>query len=504
MRAQPETRRNRPLTDVLDAVARLDQALALRSPLRRRSQIQAAAAAVLEQLSLLADEDLLALDKRVRSWSEYIHWGHGANLPRGFVATDPETVRAAAAAASLAASGFVREQACRSLASFLPWSVNLLAIRTGDWVQQVRSAALDGLREIEPQELVAHLALVSHLTRGRSRADQLSAIVERTLRTDAGLAALHGARCLPADVGTRRTAWTLLLAWNQETVRTELAAAARDMDPWLRSWAAREARRREVSRAVRLGVSSVLRQDPVGRLRAQALQLAIDESSVDELDLAPALSDSSSAVRSLAHAHMRATGVDIAAIYRSRVASDPTVGDLLGLGEVGAKEDAGAITPSLHSDRPGHRRAALIATVMLLDRDAVPIAAEMLSDPSPRVARTATRLLSRRPLPDDLIGELQTQASGSATTGPRRRAVTLLRPYPWRWLLAILRNWPTADDEMAHFLAAELAEWHKRSARVGIGPPAAYATEIRERIQGLGEQSARAIEFVLRTSAPPR
>ena len=487
---------------LLDSVTRLNEELTPRRFGMRRRDVPAVAAEVLQRLSALSDSDLLSLDKRVRSWSEYLHWGHGANLPRGFVAGDLETVRAAASSAAFARSGFIREQACRCLAGFLPWSTALLLIRTSDWVPQVRAVALEALAPTEPNDLVAHLALVGHLTRDRSRADELRTLVEGRLRTDAGSLALSAARRSHPDVMARRTAWTLSLAWSPEAVRAELTEAARAPDPWLRWWASGQARAPEVEGGVRREVAAVLLEDRVGRLRAQGLQLVIDAGDAETGDLMTALSDRSASVRSVAQAYLKRAGTDTAERYRTRLTSSPRIGDIYGLGETGSEADADLIAPWLESSDARLRRAALIATVALLDQRAVRTAMDMLHDQSPRVAGTAMRLISRRRVPDDLVEALERQAVNSAFQD-RRRAVVLLRPFAWRWLLAVLRNLPAADSDMAHFLDTELAEWLKRSARISIGPPSPQATEIRERLSAVDTASARVIEFVLRTSTEP-
>jgi hypothetical protein len=370
-------------------------------------------------------------------------------------------------------------------------------------VPQVRAAALEALAPTEPEDLAAHLALVGHLTRDRSRADELRTLVERRLRTDAGSAALSAARRSHGDVKARRAAWTLSLAWSPEAVRAELAEAARSPDPWLRWWASRQARAPEVDSDVLLEVATALRQDRMGRLRAQGLQLAIDAGDAESRDLIEALSDRSASVRSIAQAYLKRAGTDTAALYRTRLAASPEVGDVYGLGETGEQADADVIARWLEHGDARFRRAALIATVALLDQRAVRTAMSMLRDPSPSVAGTAMRLISRRRVPDDLLEALEQQAATSESQD-RRRAMVLLRPFAWRWLLAVLRNLPAADSDMTHFLDTELAEWLKRSARISIGPPSPEAAEIRERLSAVDTTSARVIDFVLRTSAEPR
>jgi hypothetical protein len=363
-----EAERSRRLTGLLEAVTQLNEELAPRRLGLRRRAVSAVAAGVLGRLSGLDDDDLLSLDRRVRSWSEYMHWGHGANLPRGFVAADLKTVRAVAASAGFANDGFIREQACRSLAGFLPWSTGILIIRTSDWVPEVRAAALEALASCEAQDLVAHLGLIGHVTQGRSRADELRTLVERLLRTDAGSAALSAARRSHADVTARRTAWALSFCWFPEAVAAELGDAANDSDSWLRWWAARQACAPEVDASVLRRVAAVLRDDPIGQLRAQGLQLAIHAGVVETSDLTAALSDRAMSVRSIARTRLSKAGTDTAAIYRSRLRGNPSLGDIHGLGETGTKADAELIAPWLKSDDARFRRAGLIATVALLDQ----------------------------------------------------------------------------------------------------------------------------------------
>jgi len=458
---------------------------------------------VLQRVDQLTDEDILSLDRQVRSWSEYVHWGHGHNLPRGFVAEQPTTVQAAAAAGSFAVSGYTREKACRCLGEFMPWSFRLLVIRCSDWVPQVRAAALESLKGARADAITAHLGLVAHLTKDRSRSDAFDELVEQVLRDDAGLVELIHAR-RSADVKSRRAAWTLLMKWRPEATVPDLVEAARDGDVWLRQWALSHVRDAGVDSAVRHELVAALRADPVGRLRAHAFSLGIELGEIDDASLTVALSDRSSAMRSLVHQHLRASGVDIAATYRARLERQPAIGDLLGLGETGNTDDADRLTPWLRDPRARYRRAALIASGRLLGDRAIRLAAQLLHDRSPSVARTATRLLARFDLPTDLIEQLQDQASHGKSAAIRRRAVILLRPYPWRWLLAILRCLDGADNETVLFLQAELANWHLRSARISTGPPPTHEQEIRARLGSVDDASRRAIKFVLRTSTPPR
>ena len=193
MSSQSEGDRNRRLNAALESVSRLDHALGRRgSGLVRPadgSQIALAAREVLERLDHLSDEDVLSLDRRVRGRNEYLQpWGRGGDLLRGLVADQPSTVQAAAAAGSFMVSGYTREQACRSLQSFMPWSFRLLAIRSGDWVPEVRAAALDSLKEVGPDEIASHLGLMDHLTedpQSRSRRSTLCTGVPARDRTPA-------------------------------------------------------------------------------------------------------------------------------------------------------------------------------------------------------------------------------------------------------------------------------------------------------------------------------
>lgn len=497
--------RDQRLAAALDAATRLDSALddgtGRRGPRRKRSrsEVEEAAAEFLARLDDLDDRDLVSLDRRVRSWSEYLHWGHGRHLARGFVADHPSTVQSSAAAASFAVDGFKREQACRALGGFIPWSLRLLVIRTTDWVEQVRAAALETVARASAADLAAHIGLVERLARDRLRNADLERLVESLRNSDAGVAALADVRGAP-DPLARRTAWQLLMRWSPAPTRTDLAEAARDPDPWLRHWALREAE--AAGRVQALQVANRLRSDRIGRLRARALSTQISLGAVDRATLLAALSDPSMAVRSLAQFHLR-EDADLADYYRVRLSGEPQAADILGLGEVGSSCDAEIVSAWLTDLRPRYRRAALAAYARLAKTEALAAAAELVNDPSPRVAAAATRLLATSTLPETLIVQSETLAA----TGPasaRRRAVVVLRRYPWRWLLATLHCLDEPDGETSAFVREELALWLRRSATVTIAPPAHVAEEIAGRLTTVEPASAESIRFALRTSAPGR
>ena len=78
---EAEAQHSTRLTGLLDSVTRLNEELTPRRFGMRRRDVPAVATEVLQRLSALSDSDLLSLDKRVRSWSEYLHWGMGPIFP---------------------------------------------------------------------------------------------------------------------------------------------------------------------------------------------------------------------------------------------------------------------------------------------------------------------------------------------------------------------------------------------------------------------------------------
>jgi hypothetical protein len=412
-------------------------------------------------------------------------------LVRGFVAPDATTVRAASAAASFAVDGFARERACRALGGFLPWSIRLLVIRATDWVPEVRGAALDALSGVVAHDFARHVGLVEQLSAARARTDGLDRLVNAVLISTSGLSELSQLRNAD-DQLVRRAAWNLLMRWLPERTTAQLADAARDPDPWLRHWAQAHAGAGGIT--VEWEVARAMRRDPVGRLRARALRTEINLGGSGDPFLTDALSDQSAAVRAVAQHHLRASGVEIRALYRTRLAAKPKVGDILGIGEVGEPSDAGLVRRWLADPRARYRQAALISGAHLAGGD-IDTAAAALDDPSPRVARTGVRLLGASRLPSTLVAQMEARAA-TGSPSVRRSALVVLRPYPWPWLLAVLRCHNAPDEETRRFAREELA----RGRIPTTAPSADTADAVLELLPSVNKKSAELIEWVLRTT----
>jgi hypothetical protein len=426
-----------------------------------------------------------------------MHWGAGRYLVRGFVAPDATTVQGASAAASFGVNGFTREQACRALAGFMPWSFRLLVLRASDWVPEVRAAAMEGLSRAAVPDLGRHLGLVERLSADRSRNQDLDRLVSEMFDTPSGIAGLTALRDAD-DTIVRRTAWLMLMRWSPETTGAQLVDAAHDPDPWLRHWAM--AQSGSVDGRVAREVARALRSDAIGLLRARGLSAEIEFGTADQAVVTHSLSDRSGAVRSVAQYHLKADGVDVSALYRARLVGEPDVGDVLGIGEVGEPSDADAVRRWLADPRARYRHAAVISSTRLAGPDASALGA-LLDDPSARVVHTAVRLLGASGLPSTLLAQVEDRAAtGSAPV--RQSALVLLRPYPWRWLLAILRCLGAPEEETRRFARDELAEWHRRLAVLTSAPPDDTAQAIRELLPSTTPKSAQLIEFALRTTTP--
>lgn len=480
----------------LDAL--LAAAVALNAALRpgpRWGGDRRAAQHFLRLLGELSDEALVGLDRRVRSWSEWSGWGGGQHIGRGMASDDELIAHASAAACCFVNNGYLREAAARELQRDDRRSLRLLTIRATDWVPEVARAALDGVRLSDAPSFVDHLALLESLTGARSRAGELQNLIAEKLSDSAATERIAALTTAP-DAKSRRAAWKWLAKLRPEAVSARLLEAARDTDAWIRAWAYRQVD--DATEETKQGVVAVMLEDPIGAHRARGLRTAVAMGSVDEGRLQDALSDRSSGVRAVAQEALMQRDIDPRDSYLRSLAGDPPVGDIYGLGEVGARADAELIRPLLQHPLPTRRRA-LTACARLGAEDIIALAMRALDDTNGRVARDAARLLSSKSLLSHHLDEIEERAFGGSPAR-RRHAITVLRSSRWRWLLGIVSAYASDDPQLADFARNELADWLRSSASATFRPPPGYAERIEEWVPSLPAEAQRHIKFILQTA----
>lgn len=321
-------------------------------------------AAIGRLLSELPVGDLRGLDFDMRwreSWRTH-PWETMKPAAAAFTIQRAADQVVVAAGFSMHRNGYIREIAVNALAATgdkraIPW----LTLRSGDWVDQVRGVALDGLGQfLSPSNaagLVEVLPLLDGGRFGRGRAaSDLPAEVERVLEQPESAAALRsGVRS--TDKLTRRAAVRLLLRQGSSVDLLSEVMPTNDVVA-----VALVASSIPTDGPANVEAGRLLHSSRVARFRSQGLwRITQDPTAPESKVLAhQALFDKAPSVRDVAQRwvtkHQPET--DVNDYYRDRLARDP-LSALRGLGDRASEHDAAIAVAHLSDDSPAVRLAAL-------------------------------------------------------------------------------------------------------------------------------------------------
>lgn len=337
-----------------------------------RGDVAAARALVAE---LGADPDLLVrVDVNVRSY-RWLGTSHQSRGPAGLVL------------AAADADGRVRQWAVRQMAGDPGLFAPFLALRTADWVRQVRDAARGSVAVLlhdDPARLPAVAAVadrIRHWGRGSFLLGQLPATRLLWERGD-------------------RSRLAFELAERHLTVAELVEVAETDPNRFVRGRAA-ELAAREILWNTRVRYLTRLAESRHTEVRAVAVTGLVRAGRVD--DAVGFLGDRSALVRALARDAARRVGVDPLARYRQDL---PDQGAIDGLFDIGDESDAPALTALLTHETARVRATALRALRRI---GVLPDTGELLAlltDLSARVVREAVRALRRGRVPEDRLWTL--------------------------------------------------------------------------------------------------
>ncbi|HEX5120810.1 MAG TPA: hypothetical protein VFW65_36980 [Pseudonocardiaceae bacterium] len=285
------------------------------------------------------------------------------------------------------ASGYAREAAVVLMGkSRRPVYAPVLALRTADWVPEVRDRARQVCeRWLADSPATALLGLgplaftLDRRANGAWLADML-----RTLLHD-GSDDILAAGLAANDWRVRRAAHLTGLAAHRIDVDRMVTAALTDPDPPIRTACAEALIRRSPSLARPLLASRT------AAIRADAIHVL--GWAGDAAPARAALLDNAHLVRLTAQATVRRTGTDPAEHYRARLHETPAA--IAGLGETGTAVDRELVWPWLRHPLP-RGRAAAVRALRRLGAQPIPRVVPLLTDPSPSVVRQAAAFLLER------------------------------------------------------------------------------------------------------------
>ncbi|MCG5465465.1 hypothetical protein MED01_003744 [Micromonospora sp. MED01] len=392
--------------------------------------------------------------------------------------------------------GRIREAAVAHLADHAhPAALAVLALRTVDWVAEVRQRAR-GAVEVwwsSSRGSLTQLAEMAFALRGRGEGAWLAEHVEGALRTLplSGLEPLLAAR----DRRTRRAAYRAATTGGLLSLHRLTTAAMKDDDLPIRILCARGAVEVATDPAQLRG----LLLSSTALVRAEALQTV---TAVGDLNAAEAaLPDRHPLVRAIAQAALRRSGGDPAVSYRRLAAGwgPPAPGVIAGLGETGDAEDAGLVRRWLAHPRSRGR----VEAVRALRRLGVTRSADLVSllrDESGAVTRQVVVAL-RQDL--GVLDPGMLEALLGPGNAPHVRFAgyrLLIAGNAWQRLVTNLRLIDDPDDRLRGSARADLSAWLGRQAATTYhGPSRKHAAELDELIEDarpiLGEHTVRLLRF---------
>jgi hypothetical protein len=432
-----------------------------------------------------------------RTWWDVHDWA--AQARDRISSGEPSTL--ALVVASFHPIGFVREAAVARLGEIDdPITLPVLALRTADWVTQVRDRARAAIARPVASSVDALLGIgpvavtLAERTHGNWLYSQLGDAIARLDDEDLG-------RILAtSDWRLRRAAYTIALR-DSRLGRSDLVQAAeRDTDRIIKMQCADAAVRAAVA-AGRVDEIRPLATSGTAIVRAVAITALARAGETDRASAA--IADTNPIVRDVAQAALRRIGVDPAEQYRAlaaaRTPADPS--SVAGLGEAGDASDIEVILPSLKDVSPRGRVEAVRA-LRRLGWMNVPLLSEMLDDSSAAVTRQVAATLVPRATDVDAkrLAEL---------LDPRQRphvrsaAYRLLRMQGvWTRVRTDLELLDDEDEKVRGRARGDLFGWVDRNAATTYSMPTGAVADqldvlLRQAAPSLGPSRERLLRFHL-------
>ena len=387
-------------------------------------------------------------------------------------------------AATLSANGYAREAALRSLAEIgLIRGLPFVLLRLGDWVGQVRAAALMALRALlrpdAADEILAYYHLVDRLT-GIQRVD-CSEVLEEIRRF---LLAKESRSALSRALASKHAPHRLLAYRMLENELDEGAwkRSAKDRDPSIRLWVvltwlrSRAVMSADLMRRLLCDKASVVCVTMIRTLSQE--QVAQFQDIIIESAFADSLT-----VREAARFALRGMNApDLASEARRRLAatdgSDVSPGVVAGLGETGENGDCELIAPLLDSSRSRVREAALRSLARLGGETFVEQIVPFLDDSTGRVRRSAARALMEME-PSVWVTAVRRVFRTSRAGGQKQALVLLARRNGWNPVPDFLSALHSEYPEVCMSAWQCICEWIKTvGIRGWIKPSAATLNEL--------------------------
>lgn len=450
---------------------------------------KAAIKAVLKVLSSLRPSDLLQMDDHFRHGRSH-YFGIYQDRWDAITFSDLERWKTRPVPfeifglASCHRDGFVREAALAHLATCPPEQIEnnipYLIIRTGDWVDEVRTIAMNTIeRLIEPENMdrflpcleVIHRMSLKERAAGLERRRFLLKLIEKLLKSPENRSLLiKGLNSKSQKDYLVRRRCLALLEEIEDRSSSETDAVIsliiEDSDINIRLAITRLTENLETEH--RVPILKKIAEHGSSTERREALRILFDLSQDGGKDLAvKALTDHSASVRNLARWRLAtlAPDFDCNTFYKGVLLNEPgrleAASAIVGIGETGTKEDTAIIEKYTSSNDRALKKAAIKSLGKLdankyLDRFVALLAAEDagVSRETRQVLASQARLLNPK--------QLAEIAFSSPHSHVKRNALYLLsKSEKWERFINCIRALDDEDEAIAERAKGFLQQWQR-------------------------------------------
>lgn len=192
-----------------------------------------------------------------------------------------------------------------------------------------------------------------------------------------------------------------------------------------------------------------------------------DQISFFEAEIFKLVIDDSSLIRALSRNLLeKIENVNFYELYKKSFDQKPTNGNIMGISEVGTKDDIAIIKELLNSSKAKLKSSALLAISNLDFPIAKEICFDFLIDPSNKVKKTCADIIPKTVLPNDLTKLRRIYDCGDSDT--KRFALRIIKNYGG-WSIAgdFLKGLSEPDQRLQDLSYTLLSSWHGYSIRLG-------------------------------------
>jgi hypothetical protein len=364
-------------------------------------------------------------------------------------------------------SGYVREEALNGLLSNSKQSTfPFILFRLGDWVPAIKAKAEKEIKDViqreEPDFLIKNHGLIDWLLKiGRSDLRHIHNEITQFIFSDSNIERIIKSLDKYSD-GDRFFIFRNLIQKGKLKALV-LEEILTDNNHLIRLLAIRNIEfinNHDLTKRLLKDRSQKIRQYAINKIP----QNLIYEFKVEIYQL---LFDSSAGIRNTARLNLsKVEENDFLQIYKEHIITKPSVGCIIGLAEVGTKNDIEIIKRFLNSKSAKIKSASLFAISLLNYVHAKELAFELLNDDSNTVKKTCCTIIQKERSTSD-IEKLRTIYDLGQNETKRFALKTISKYGGWSIAGDFLKGILQPDDKLRETSFALLSGWHKYSIRLG-------------------------------------